>query len=347
MKKIILFFIVILIAISVTAVFSLSGCKTTAAGETTAGAETTVGETTAVVAAEEKYIPFILHHDIDPFAMVIQNGIRAAEKDFASYNIRTQFIGPPSADLQEQIILIDAAIAKKPWGMAVTCKDVDALGPKIKEVISLGIPVVLFNNGAEYYKELGAIGFVGANGYSEGAAVADRWVKLGRKNVLFINNEQGNTQIEQRLIAVRDVIEANGGKVTVAVTEFKDPAFSEASIKAAFQKDKTIDCITGGWGGGADAVFVVKLVEELGLQDQVKIGLFDPGLDILTDIKNGKVEFITTQQQFLQGYMPIQMLILYKTFGVVPKNAIIYTGGGFIDASNVDTAADFINNGIW
>ncbi|MBK0296965.1 sugar ABC transporter substrate-binding protein, partial [Bacillus sp. S34] len=46
-----------------------------------------------------------------------------------------------------------------------------------------------------------------------------------------------------------------------------------------------------------------------------KIATFDVSSDILKLIKSGKVLFAVDQQQYLQGYLPIVFLHLYKTNG--------------------------------
>jgi simple sugar transport system substrate-binding protein len=45
--------------------------------------------------------------------------------------------------------------------------------------------------------------------------------------------------------------------------------------------------------------------------------------------------FAIDQQQYLQGYLPIVLLTLYKTNLNTIANSILQTGPGFVDSSNV------------
>ena len=47
-----------------------------------------------------------------PFPTTVGTGIKTAEKDFAAYNVKTEFVGPPAFDVVAEGQLLDAAIAR-------------------------------------------------------------------------------------------------------------------------------------------------------------------------------------------------------------------------------------------
>ena len=50
------------------------------------------------------------------------------------------------------------------------------------------------------------------------------------------------------------------------------------------------------------------------------------------------MDFAIDQQQFLQGYLPVEILTYYHLYGLLPGGgAPILTGPGFVTRDNVDT----------
>ena len=72
-----------------------------------------------------------------------------------------------------------------------------------------------------------------------------------------------------------------------------------------------------------------------GLERQA--GTFDLSPDVLKAIAAGDLAFAVDQQQYLQGYLPIVFLKLYKTnANTVGGGQPVLTGPGFVDKANAD-----------
>ena len=72
------------------------------------------------------------------------------------------------------------------------------------------------------------------------------------------------------------------------------------------------------------------------------LATFDLSADVLTAIKDGKMDFAIDQQQFLQGYLPIVILTNYAQTRNLPTGdgtGLIMTGPGFVTQAD---AADVI-----
>ncbi|TMC90337.1 MAG: LacI family transcriptional regulator, partial [Chloroflexi bacterium] len=67
----------------------------------------------------------------------------------------------------------------------------------------------------------------------------------------------------------------------------------------------------------------------------IKLATFDLSSDVLQAIKNGQMLFAIDQQQYLQGYLPIVLLTLYKTNLNTIANDVLQTGPGFVTPANV------------
>jgi len=145
MKKSIFWLLILVISVSMVAAFSLAGCKTTTTTETTAAAttaaETTAAETTAAAAAYK--IAMIVKNSGNPFFEAAQKGGQEAADLFGDEFI---FQAPEAATAEGQISIIEALIAQKVNGIAISANDKDALVPACKKAIDAGIKVIAWDS---------------------------------------------------------------------------------------------------------------------------------------------------------------------------------------------------------
>ena len=131
-------------------------------------------------------------------------------------------------------------------------------------------------------------------------------------------------------------IEASDDKILTG--SISDPAAMQATIAAALQSDATIDGIlTLGPSVAKPALDAVAASGKT-----VHLATFDLSADVLTAIKDGKMDFAIDQQQFLQGYLPIVILTNYAETRNLPTGdgtGLIMTGPGFVTQAD---AADVI-----
>jgi simple sugar transport system substrate-binding protein len=67
----------------------------------------------------------------------------------------------------------------------------------------------------------------------------------------------------------------------------------------------------------------------------VKLATFDLNPDVLKAIRDGKMLFAVDQQQYVQGYLPIVMLTLYKSnLNTVGGGLPVLTGPGYVTKDN-------------
>src|SRR2546430_11510773 len=84
--------------------------------------------------------------------------------------------------------------------------------------------------------------------------------------------------------------------------------------------------------GAPPAIAALQAVGKLG---QIKLATFDLSSQVLQAIKNGQMLFAIDQQQYLQGYLPIVLLTLYRTNLNTVTNDVIMTGPGLVTKDNV------------
>jgi len=67
---------------------------------------------------------------------------------------------------------------------------------------------------------------------------------------------------------------------------------------------------------------------------------------VIKDIEGGNIEFAIDQQQYLQGYLPIVFLKLFKeNANTVGGGQPVLTGPGFVDKNNANTVAKLAEAG--
>ncbi len=112
-----------------------------------------------------------------------------------------------------------------------------------------------------------------------------------------------------------------------------NPTQTQQTIEAAPQHGPIINGIlTLGPTGATPAL---KALHDLNKLRQIKLATFDLSSAVLNAIKGGQMLFAIDQQQYLQGYLPIVLLTLYKTNLNTIANDVLLTGPGFVTSANV------------
>ena len=320
------------VALTLATALSLAACSSSGGKQDT----TTGGSNAGVADTPEMTVAMITHQAPgDTFWDIIRKGAEAAA---AKDNVKFDYSNDPDATKQAQ--LIQAAIDKKVDGIAVTDPNTGALGSAIKAAVAAGIPVTMFNAGGDDALGLGAIGYFGQGEVDAGVGAGKKIVDEGGKNILCVIQEQGQQQLEDRCDGVTKG--AAGAQVQRLYVNGRDDSAVTTSIQAKLTEDKSIDFVLTL--GAPFALDAVKSVEGAG--SSAKIGTFDTNKELVGAIKDGKVGFAIDQQPYLQGYLAVDALWLFKTNGnTIGGGTNVATGPAFIDSSNVDKVAEFAANG--
>ena len=269
----------------------------------------------------------------DPFWSVVKKGVDQAAHDMG---VQAIYEGPSSGtfDVVAMAHLIDTAVASHPNGIVVSIPDAKALGPSIKAAVAAGIPVISINSGSDVAKSLGVLVHIGQTEEQAGIGGGLKLGAAGVKNALCVDQEVGNAALTLRCKGFQEgLAQADGGKVKVIGVSLSNPTQTQQTIEAALQHDTTIDGIlTLGPTGATPAI---KALQDLNKLGSIKLATFDLSSDVLNAIKNNQMLFAIDQQQYLQGYLPIVLLTLYKTNLNTIANDVLQTGPGFVTSANV------------
>src|SRR6266446_8789800 len=267
----------------------------------------------------------------DPFWSVIKRGEEQAARDMG---VQAIYEAPATFDMVAMSHLIDSAVAAHPDGLVVSVPDPNALGPSIKAAIAAGIPVISINAGADVAKSLGILVHVGQTEYQAGFAGGQKMGAAGVKHALCVNQQVGVATLEQRCKGFSDAMKQVGATVKEIGVNGNNPTQTQQTIEAAIQHDPTIDGVMAL--GPQGSLPAIKALQDLNKTGQIKLATFDLTPDVLQAIKNGQMLFAIDQQPYLQGYLPIVLLTLYRTNLNTVANDVIMTGPFFVTSANVD-----------
>lgn len=306
-------------------------------GKLAAVAAVATGLMVGEVTAQDTRIVVVTHGQAaDPFWSVAKNGVDGAAKD---YGVTVEYNAPETFDMVRMGQLIEAATASQPAGLVVSIPDADALESAIGTAVQAGIPVISMNSGSDSYERLGIRAHVGQTELEAGIGGGRAMAEAGVTTAICVNQEVGNVSLDTRCEGFKQGL---GGEVEVLAVSM-DPTEIGNAVKAHFAQNPD----TGGvlaLGPSASEPALAAL-EELGITEQVKMGTFDLSPGVLEAVRDGKMLFAIDQQQYLQGYLPVAMLALNASLGVMPSG-VVMTGPGFVTQANAERVIDLSRQGL-
>lgn len=267
----------------------------------------------------------------DPFWSVVKNGVDQAAEDLG---VTVEYRAPSTFDMIEMGQLIDAAVASQPDGLAVSIPDPDALGDAIRSAADAGIPVVSLNSGSDVAEELGSMLHFGQDEYIAGERAGERMAEQGVSNAVCINQEVGNVALDRRCEGFQDGL---GGDVEVLGVR-GDFSEIQSGVSVFLQNNPDLEGVLTLGPVGADPTLAA--LDDAGRLGDLVFGTFDMSPSILEALDEERMSFAIDQQQYLQGYLPVQTLVFYAQYGLLPANETMLTGPNFVTP---DTAATVIS----
>jgi simple sugar transport system substrate-binding protein len=270
----------------------------------------------------------------DAFWNVVKNGAEAAGRDLG-VQVEYNSDGDPG----NQAKLIDNAVAQGVGGLVVSMANPTALRTSIQNAVNAGIPVITINSGDEQSAEFGALTHVGQNETIAGENAGSKFKELGKTKLLCVIHEAGNIGQNQRCDGAR---QGFGGDVQTLQVDINNPADVESRIRGAVQTDSAIDAVLAL--NSQVAARAVTAIQAAGSQAQV--ATFDLNSDVVAAIKSGDVLFAVDQQQYLQGYLPVSFLKLYRdNANIVGGGKPVLTGPDLVEKDDVDRIGQFVERG--
>src|SRR3989475_5959863 len=286
---------------------------------------------------------FVTHGDNGTFWSVVQKGQSQAATHL---RVSVDYQGSNNDDSQE-CQFISAAVTAKPDGLVVSPHSQTVLDCA-KQAAGQGIPLILINNcgvtssGQSYIAYSGAITCVGQPESAAGQQAGARLKADGGKHLLCVIHEATSTSLRDR---------CTGAKAGFAGTETdlvldnakSNVSSSTATLHAKLSADTTIDSILAL---DPDVAKNIVKAAVTAASSKAKIATFDLSAGVVADIQSGKIDFAVDQQQYLQGYLPVGFLKLYKSnANTVGGFDTVKSGPGIVDKTNASQVASLAGQG--
>lgn len=302
----------------------------------------------------------ITHGDNGSFWSVVYKGAKNAAADMGcklSEVYGSQQQGQAEPDDNAENAQVRDAINSHVDGIAVSDHDPSLMNPTLKSATGKGIPVVLLNAGCDNadIAATGALTCVGQPEQLAGQAAGARFKSMGTTNVLCVIHQSGQNLLD-RCNGIAQGLGV-GQQCKTGNAPAKGPACTEVTLStpnAASNPQQAIGQVTSYLQAHPQINAVMTLNNAIGTAlisahpaNNVKVATFDLNSGVQSDVQNGTMAFAVDQQQYLQGYLPIEFLYLYKKHEgqSVGGGTTVASGPLLVDKSNISKVSAAISAG--
>ena len=304
----------------------------------------------------------ITHGDNGSFWSVVYKGAKDAAKDLGcklSEVYGSQEQGQAEPDDNAENAQLQDAINAHVSGIAVSDHDPSLMNSTIAKAVAAGIPVVTLNAGCDAtdLAAANAITCVGQPEQVAGQRAGAVFQGQGATNVLCVIHQSGQNLLD-RCNGIAQALGTGQTCSTAAAPPSHGPGCTELILSTPNaasnpqQADQQVLAYLQAHPG-INAVMTLNnaiagsLVPLVAGKSNVKIGTFDLNSQVVSDLQNSSLDFAIDQQQYLQGYLPIMSLYLFKKHegnSVSPGN-VLDTGPLVVNKNNVSTVQAAISAG--
>ena len=336
----------VLPAVMISAVLVIASCTSTASPSASAGA----GAAPAAQFCKDMKITFFPGGTPGGgFETVVYNGAKAAEAAFGP----TMTYQWSDWDPNKMVTQFQEAVATKPDGIAVMGHPGDdAFDSLIDDAESQGILVTVMNTelpkAQAKYASAGT-GYVGAVLHDAGAALATEAINRGglkSGDKVFVWGLKSQPGRGERTLGITDTLEAAGMNVVYLEIDDAtnaDPAAGVSAFTGMASANPDLKAIFTDHGNVTSTIPTYMKAANLAPGSIYAAG-FDASAATVQGVKDGYINLVIDQQQYLQGFLAVQQLCLSHQYGF--SGLFVNTGGGFIDKSNIDVIAPLVEQQI-
>jgi simple sugar transport system substrate-binding protein len=312
----------------------LGGCRQEAAQQASQGGGGGGGSGGNFPDTPEYNFVFVNHVTTNPFFVPTQYGIEDAQ---ALLGTTSQWTGSETSVVREMVDAMNSAISGDADGIAVSVVDPEAFNDPIQNALDQDIPVIAYNANGEGPGTNPALAYVGQDLFQSGVEMGNRIVEIVDEGLvaLFIATP-GQLNIQPRIDGARQSIEDAGANIEIQqVTTGAELPEERSRIEAWYNGHQDVAGMFAVDAGSTQGV--AQVMEQFGLAEQgVKAGGYDLQPETLQLMSEGHIDFTIDQQPYLQGFLPVMQLYLYKISGGITGPAETNTGLVFVTPETVD-----------
>lgn len=292
-------------------------------------AVTMLAVTTTGQAADPKPRIVFLTPVTNDFFIPVAAGMKAAAQQLGW---DAQFLGPPTYDAAKEADMMLTAIRTKPDAIAVAFADPEAFKKPVQEAMAAGITVLGYNTDVP---STGRLAYIGQDHEAAGKAAAERMMRvlkernLAKGAIILSAQNFGNVAQDLRMKGFKDRFANTPYRIEMLAAGTNDAQYL-GSLEAQY---RAVPEVVGIFGVDVMSKNIAVFTEKNKLGGKLATGGWNQTDVHLEAIKNGMMDFTVGQNPFLQGYLPVVMANLRKTYGYAPVD--VDTGAEIVDKSNV------------
>src|SRR3954451_16133539 len=255
---------------------------------------------------------FVNHVTTNSFFVPTRTGLADAAKLIGLPE--PQWTGSENGNVAQMASAMETAVNSKADGIAVALTDNNAFVDLTKRALGQGIPVVAYNASAAGNYPLT---YVGQDLYLSGFRMGQRIAqKITSGDILVGISQPGGNNVQPRLDGITDALKQAAPGVRVQ------------SVNTGAEQAGELNAMTAAYTGnsGAKGIYAVdagstaacaKLIADRGLSGKVGGGGFDLLDDSVEGVNNGALDFTIDQSPYLQGFLSVLYLYLYRLSGTL------------------------------
>ncbi len=275
---------------------------------------------------------FVNHVTTNPFFVPTQYGIQDAS---ALVGCKYQWTGSENSIVAEMVDKMNAAIAAKADGIAVSIIDPIAFNDPVERALSAGIPVVAYNADAPASSNNARLAYIGQDLFQSGVQVGKRIASLVPSgNIAGFIATPGTLNIQPRIDGIKSVMSTMPSISFVEIATGAAVNDELSRIEAYYLGHQNLKGMVAVDAGSTQGT--AQIMEKYGLAAKgVHAGGYDLLPKTLQEIQGGNLDFTIDQQPYLQGFIPVIQLFLYKLSGGLQQPSNTNTGLLFVTKNNV------------
>jgi len=306
-----------------------SSSSSSSGGTSTAAAAGGGSAASSIFGSSGSYkFTLINHVTTNPFFTPTQSGAADACKLLGcSY----QWTGSQNSNVGEMVSALNSAVSAGVDGIGVCLVDKTAFNSPVEKALAAKIPVVAYNADVAGNARLS---YIGQDLYVSGQEMGQHIAQLVPSGdvALFIATP-GSLNIQPRIDgaqatlkshpSIKTHVVATGAALPQELSTINSYATAHPNTKGMFAVD----------GGSTQSI--AQVIKKQNLGSKVKGGGYD--LTPITQqlLAAGSIQFTIDQQPYLQGFLPIVQLYMYKASQSLSGIADVNTGLKFLDKTTV------------
>ncbi|WP_088102708.1 sugar-binding protein [Halalkalibacter urbisdiaboli] len=251
------------------------------------------------------YHVVLISEEVDnDYWRLMEQGARELEK---STKLLVEYRGPQRSNLDEQMKIMDMAIAAQVDGIVVQALNEDEFTPLIDKAVNKGIPVITIDADAPKSKRSAYVGTDNyLSGWEAGKALAQD--TNGQAVVGIITGSLTSSHMQQRVQGFKDATATYKGISIVAIEES-----NITRIEAEEKTNKILteyEEITAFFGTSAlDGLGIQAAIERFGKKDDIYIIAFDVLPQTIELLQAGEIHAVVAQEPFEMGKRGMELVL--------------------------------------